>query len=68
MLQVYAYALAVQGTDAQHVKSAREQIAAKRSDKLDLADIGEIEWELKKKNKLPDAVRRVVKVHKGDRR
>jgi hypothetical protein len=64
MLQVYAYALAVQGADAQHVADARAQIEKKRSDKLDLKDISAVEWELKKKNILPDAVRRVVKTQR----
>jgi hypothetical protein len=68
MLQVYAYALAVQGAEADHVKAARTAIAAKRSDKLDLTDVSEIEWELRKKNAVPDALRSVVRNSKTQRR
>lgn len=68
MLQVYAYALAVQGAEAAHVKAAREQIATKRSDKLDLTDVSEIEWELRKKNAVPEALRSIVRNSKTMRR
>ena len=45
-----------------------EQIAAKLSDKVDLSDAAEIEWELRKKNAVPEALRSVVRNSKTQQR
>jgi hypothetical protein len=69
MLQVYGYVLAVRGADDKQVAAARKQMEAKRGkDGVDLADVADIEFELKKLGKLPAALKRVVRQSKWEGR
>jgi hypothetical protein len=70
MLQIYTYALGMRGVDDACVKSVRGQVDGKihGHGELDFTDVADLARELRARDKLTNAIRRVLKRHTPERR